>query len=149
MSFQDDLNAQKSAAIPHRDVDVLLNGVLYLFRFKKMSGLDWASESDKYPARPGVLLDMRYGYNLRALTEGVAPLCGVRVDGDEEVPLIVETVSRENPDAVDEWADLFAGIDGSTFQRISDAIWDLNEYGPSQAVEAAKKARPVSDGASA
>lgn len=109
-----------------------------MFRFKKMDAFEWASECDNYPIRPTVRLDRAYGYNLRTLTIGVAPLCGVRMEGDTEVPLRVDPPKTKG--RVDEWRSLFKAIDGDQFQRISDALFELNQYGPQQAVEAAKKA---------
>lgn len=137
MSFADDLKAQSEAVLPHEDVEVLLNGNVHVFRFRQIDGVEWTAETDKYPARPGVLIDARYGYNLRALVKGIAPKCGVRLDGDTEIGM--ET---------DEWADLWKAIDGPTFARITDAIWGLNEYRPGLAVEAAKKALSASESTS-
>jgi len=141
MSFEDDLKTVPER--PTEDVDVLLNGNLYLFRFKQMDSFEWASACDRNPARLGVRIDMQIGYNLRSLTKDVAPLCGVRVDGDTEVQLRVDPVDLKQPKRrrVDEWSDLFDRIDGATFQRITDAIWGLNVVTPAQAVEAAKKAQ--------
>jgi len=139
MSFKDDLAAAKAADVPHADVTVLVNGVPYDLRFRQMPGDEWASETDKHPARPGVLVDQRYGYNIRSLTRGAAPKCGVLVNGGDEVKLRVDPVG--DADRVDEWADLFRTLSGHDFQRVTDAIWSLNEYLPEKAVEAARKAR--------
>jgi hypothetical protein len=110
----------------------------------QMDGIAWASETDKFPARPGVLVDQRYGYNLRPLTKHVAPKCSVLFDADgNEVELRVDPPEVKK-DRVNQWADLFANIDGATFQRISDALFGLNEIWPAQAVDAAKKARTAS-----
>lgn len=127
MSFEDDLNAP--VAKDTADVDVILNDQLYTLRFTALDGLVWAAECDKYPMRPDVAFDRVYGYNIRSLTVGAAPLSGARVDGDTTVPL-----SEQN------WRELFKRIDGAAFKRVTDAIWALNEYNPAQAVEAAKKA---------
>jgi hypothetical protein len=129
VSFEDDLKAQAEAEHPSADVDVTLNGKLYTFRFRRMDGDEWANEVDKHPARPGVLVDMRYGYNLRSIVKAVAPRCGVRVDGDSE----------ESLDA-DQWLQLFKVLDGAGVARFGDAIWGLNEFAPAAEVEAAKKA---------
>jgi hypothetical protein len=127
MTFEEDLKADVEP--DWVDVDALLNGTLYKLRFKALDGPTWANECDKYPMRPDVVLDSTYGYNLRALTLGVAPLCGARVDGDTTVDMPAQ-----------QWAALLTKVDGQTFRRISDAIWALNEYLPSEAVKAAKKA---------
>lgn len=128
MSFEDDLKAEYEAPKPHEDVDVVLNGNLYTLRFTQMDGAEWAGDCDRAPARPGVLLDMRYGYNLRELVPVVSQKTGGRVDGDEVVPL-----------TPDQWRAIFKG-NGRNVSRIGDAIFMLNEYAPDEAVEAAKKA---------
>jgi hypothetical protein len=138
VSFLDDLAAQAAAEPDTADVPVLVNGHLYTLRFTQMDGLEWASEVDKYPARPFILIDARYGYNLRALVKGIAHKCGVLLDGDTEVPLRTDPPGTK--DGVDQWGDLFKALDGSAVQRVCDAVWGLNEYAPAQAVEAAKKA---------
>lgn len=129
MSFLDDLQAQTAAAVPTQDVELTLNGTLYTLRFKRMDGVEWATETDKHPARPGVLIDARYGYNLRSLVKAVALKTGSRVDGDTVVDL-----------SEDEWKQLWKAVDGAAAQRIGDAVWALNEYLPAAEVEAAKKA---------
>jgi len=129
MSFDDDLKAQAEAERPFEDVSVAVNKNLHTFRFRRMDGDEWANEVDKHPARPGVLVDMRYGYNIRSIVKAVAPKCGVRMDGN------VETVMD-----VEQWGKLFKALDGAAVARFGDAIWGLNEYGPAAEVEAAKKA---------
>lgn len=130
MSFEDDLKAQETAPVPSLDVDVLLNGNAHTLRFRRMNGMDWSAESDKHPIRPGVLIDMRYGYNLRALVKAVAPKTGVLVEDD---------VEREIDE--EQWKSLFKALDGASTQRVCDTVWALNEYGPQQEIDAAKKAR--------
>lgn len=129
MSFDDDVAAQIAAEKDFVNVDVTLNGKLYTFRFFQMDGLEWADQTDRFPARPGVLLDMRYGYNLRPLSKAVAPLSGKQVDGDTLIDLTPE-----------QWEKLFKALPGAAVMRIGDALFNLNEYAPGEAVEAAKKA---------
>jgi hypothetical protein len=129
MSFEDDIKAQFEAPKPTGDVEVLLNGTLYTFRFTRMDGMEYASLCDMFPARPGVMLDMRYGYNLRPLTLAVAAKSAQRVDGDNLVPL-----------TDDQWRNLFKGLPGASIQRFSDTVFLLNEHGPAQEVADAKKA---------
>lgn len=129
MAFLDDLEAQAQAQVPTQDVELTLNGNLYTLRFRRMDGVEWATETDKHPARPGVLIDTRYGYNLRSLVKAVALKTGGRVEGDTVVDL-----------SEDEWKQLWKIIDGSAAQRIGDAVWALNEWLPSAEVEKAKKA---------
>jgi hypothetical protein len=138
VGFLEDLAAQKSAERQTADVEILLNGHLYRLHVTQMDGMEWASIVDKYPARPGILIDQRYGYNLRALTKGELHRCAVLYDGDDVVPLRRDPIGAKN--RVDQWADLFKAIDGNATQRVCDAVWGLNEYDPEQAVIAAKKA---------
>ncbi|MBT2502978.1 hypothetical protein [Curtobacterium sp. ISL-83] len=145
MAFEDDLAAAQTPEDRYIDVLVLINSKPYTLRFRAMDGIEWAAETDRHPARPGVLVDARYGYNLRSLIRAAAPRCGVLVDGDEERTLRVDPIIPETPGMppqkrVDEWADVFKAISGHEFQRVTDAIWSLNEYFPQQEIEAAGKA---------
>lgn len=128
MGFADDLKADFEAARPTRDVDIPLNGNLYTLRFERMDGSEWTQATDAAPARPGVLLDMRYGYNLRALVPPVAAATGSLVEGDKLVDV-----------TEDQWRAIFKGA-GATVSRIGDAIFALNEYDPAAEVDALKKA---------
>jgi hypothetical protein len=129
MSFDDDLETALNAEPDWTTVDVTLGGKLHTFRFDRMVGTLWAAETDKHPVRPGVLMDMRYGYNLRTLTQVVAPITGRRVERDT-----LEKLSDE------QWAKLFKALPGAHLERIADALFKLNEYLPALEVEAAKKA---------
>jgi hypothetical protein len=129
LSFEDDIKAAFEAPKPTHDVDVTLNGTLYTFRVTRMDGVEWASLADLFPARPGVMLDTRYGYNLRPLTLAAAAKSAQRLDGDTYVDL-----------TDDQWRNLFKALPGASIQRFSDALFLLNEYGPAQEVEDAKKA---------
>jgi hypothetical protein len=128
MSFEDDMKAAIAAPKPHLDVDVTVNGNLHTLRFVQMDPLEWASEADRHPARPGVMIDSRYGYNLRSLVKAVAPQTGSLFDDGESRP-------------IEDWPALLKLIAGNGFQRVTDAVWSLNEYLPEKAVEEAKKAR--------
>jgi len=141
MTFEDDLAAVQSVERPWADVPVMINNHLHMFRFVQMDGAEWAAEADKHPARPGVGIDERYGYNLRSLIKGAAPLCGFRLVDGVPVALRVDPIVKGSKAArVDEWASVWKAISGHDFQRVTDAIWSLNEYLPQKAVEAAKKA---------
>lgn len=129
MSFEEDLKAASEAELPTKDVDVTLNGSLYTLRFTLMDGTEWAACTDQAPARPGVLLDTHYGYNMRALVYIVAPKSGQMVDGDSTKPL-----------TDDQWRALLKALPGGPMMRIGDTLFALNEYEPGEAVEAAKKA---------
>lgn len=128
MSIDDDLEADLNREADSVDLNITVNGNLRTLRFTQMDGMEWADLTDRYPARPGVLLDMRYGYNLRELAKAAAPLCGKILDGDTPTELSEE-----------QWAKLFKSQPGATVMRIGDVIWNLNEFLPGQAVEALKK----------
>lgn len=132
MSFEDDLAAAQTAAVKTRDVDVSVNGTLYTFRFRRMPGMAWALETNRHPARPGILLDTRYGYNLWSLVAAVAPKYADRVDGDTTVPLTAEQWAA----LLDENSDV---LDGAAVQQFGDAVFELNEYGPRAEVDALRK----------
>lgn len=73
-------------------------------------------------------MDLRYGYNLRALVPIVAEKTGKLVEGKNLVDV-----------TEDQWRAIFKGA-GATVSRIGDAIFALNEYDPAAEVEALKKA---------
>lgn len=144
MGFSEDLEAAKTAERKTAEEDVLLNGNLYTVRFVQMDGLDWAAETDRHPARPGVLIDLRYGYNLRSLVKAVAPLTGTVLKDGEEVQLRVDPVDPKNPsdpNRVDEWRDFLKAISGAAVLRLGSVIWALNQWDPDNAIDAAKKER--------
>ena len=128
MTLDDDLDAVMGVARDFADLSINLNGKLRTLRFTQMDGMEWAELTDRFPARQDVLLDARYGYNIRPLAKAAAPLCGSLLDGENEVALTVE-----------QWEKLFKGQPGATVMRIGDIIWNLNEYLPGQAVDALKK----------
>lgn len=110
---------------------------LVTLKFYRLSGLAWATLTARNPLRPDVLIDVRYGYNFHAVVQAAAPDCGRLVDGDDETLL-----------TADDWADLFAVLSGYDVARVCDALFYLNEWDPSQAVERLKKdsmPTPVSD----
>lgn len=129
MTFEDDLKGAFEAPKPTSDVEVLLKGTVYTFRFTQMDGYEWASACDQAPPRISVAVDRFFNYNIRALTLIAAPLSGKRVDGDELVDL-----------TPDQWRNLLKALPGESLQRISDALFRLNQIAPAEAVEDAKKA---------
>lgn len=141
MGFKEDLAAAKKAVANTADVDVLVNGTKYTLRFTQVTGREWANAVDRAPLRRDVALDMKYGYNLRVAVGLIAPVSGVLLDGDKPIEL---TVDEDAKPPVNEWADLLDSLSGFDFQRVTDAVWQLNEWDPQQALEAAKKAPRVS-----
>jgi len=129
MSFEDDIKAQLEAPKDFIDVSVKLNGNTYKFRIEQMDPEDWATACAMFPARPGVTLDMRLGYNLTKLTPLVVAKTGKRFDGDELVEVSPE-----------DWDSLFQSTNGGTLNRFSNAIFNLNEFQDEAEIEELKKA---------
>lgn len=146
MGFSEDLAAGKTKTAAHEDVDVLIDGKAHTLRFRPAGGMEWADAVDHAPLRMDVALDRVYGYNLRAAVRRAAPQTGrLLVDG-EETELRVDPITTDMDDEalagrVDEWRDLFDQLSGYDAQRITDAVWGLNERRPQLAIEAAKKAQ--------
>jgi hypothetical protein len=146
MGFSEDLAAGKTKTADHEDVDVLINGTAHTLRFHQANGMAWAEAVDRAPLRMDVGLDRVYGYNLRAAVRYIAPSTGrLLIDGEEHElrvdPLTADLTDEEREARVDEWSDLFEQLSGYDAQRVTDAVWGLNERRPQLAIEAAKKAR--------
>lgn len=113
------------------EVDVLLNGEAVTFRFTKIDGDRWAELCGKFPPRPENTLDLAVGgYNIDMVVNAAVKINGTRVDGG-----MLETPSRE------QWDRILTILSGSDVKKIRDSVWNLNEFGPAQRLEAAKKAR--------
>lgn len=140
-TFDDDLASAQAPEDHYIDVLVLINKKAHTLRFRQMDGMAWAAETDRHPPRPNVAIDTKFGYNIRTLTKGAAPQCGVLIVDGEEQALRVDPFDPDEPMAerVNQWEQVFKAITGHEFKRITDAIWFLNEYGPQQAIEAAGK----------
>lgn len=111
---------------------------LVTLRFTRLPGNVWADIAARCPARIDAPVDRHFGYNMQAAALIAAPLSGVRMDGDTEVPLRVEKATAGTP-AINQWADLFATIAGTEATQIESAIFDLNVYEPQQRVAQLKK----------
>lgn len=101
---------------------------LVILRFRRMDGDKWAEITSKHPARVEVPIDMHYGYNYDAACGAAAVYSGVRLEGDEEIPMTPV-----------QWADLFTVIAGSDATQVRDAIWALNEFEPGKRLDALVK----------
>lgn len=141
MTFEDDIRAEFEAPKAFVDVPVKLNKTLYTFRFFRMDAEAWLAACDMYPARLGVEMDMRFGYNLRGLTPVVASQTGKRLEGDTLVDL-----------TPDQWSNLFRTLAGGVVGKIGDALFHLNEIGPGEDIvelqASLKKALAVASGLS-
>jgi hypothetical protein len=135
MSLDEDLDAQLAVEPDFADVDVLVNGKLRRLRFTSMDGLAWADLTDKAPPRPTAALDRAYGFNIRLVVALAVPICGRLVDGGDLVELTDE-----------QWKKLLRGLKGAQQRAIGDALFDLNVWGPSKDVDAARKAFEAGSG---
>ena len=101
---------------------------LVTLKFTRLDGQKWALLTSANPMRVDVALDRHYGYNYDTVTGLAARASGVRVDDDGEHPLTPE-----------QWDRLLRVLSGHDVQVIRDAVWTLNEYEPSQHIEALVK----------
>lgn len=129
MSFDEDLDAQLATERDTAEVDVVVAGKLQTLRFTEMDGLEWADLTDRCPPRPDAAVDRGYGFNIRLVTALAAPKCGQLKSGDGWVDLTDE-----------QWTKLLRGQKGAQVRSIGDALFELNQWGPGQAVLAARKA---------
>lgn len=130
MTSIDDLIAASTSAEPETEtVEVLIGGELVALKFAEMQGEVWAGITVRNPPRLDVPLDMAKGYNIHSATQVAAAESGVRVDGDTETKLTEK-----------QWRGIWKALSGADFQTVIDTVWSLNEWAPSQRVEAAKKA---------
>lgn len=116
-------NDQHAAPIQER-LDALAEAAqasLVVLRFTRLGGAKWAELTSRHPVRVGVQIDMHYGYNYDAVCGAAAVESGVRVEGDEEIPMTPE-----------QWAKLLEVLSGNEVQLIRDAVWGLNEFEPAQ-----------------
>ena len=112
-------------------VKVTIGGELVEFVFLRVDGKLWAGQCAKFPPRVDVPIDRNYGYNFHQVVISVSPESGRLVSDDGLVPLSDE-----------QWRGVFADgvLSGHDFQRVADAIWHVNEWGPQQKVAALSKA---------
>lgn len=109
---------------------------MIVLRFTQLPGHRWAEITGNNLPRVGNLVDESHGYNYDAVTDEAAAFVdtvgkayGVRLEGDDEVPLSVE-----------EWAELRDAVSGHEVSSIRNAIWGLNVYLPKRKLEALGKA---------
>lgn len=123
-----DTSRSDAAEKAFREHESQVQKSLVTLKFKRIDGEKWTSITRAHPMRVDVDLDRHYGYNLDAASKHAARVSGVRVDGDDEVPL-TDT----------QWDRLFGCLAGHDFGQIVDTIWTLNEWAPAQHIEALVK----------
>lgn len=137
--MSDDFDALLDAAIERRTaepvtetVDVLVGVEVWSLRFSEMDALEWANVIALNPQRPGSNIDRQFGYNYDGAAMTAAPLSGVRVDGETVLKL-----------SESQWVKVFRAISGHDFEKLSNAVWGLNEIQPMRRLAEAKKASAV------
>jgi len=108
---------------------------LVTFEFERLPGDFWNYLTATNPVRPDSIIDLSYGYNLDAVVQKAAKAergghsFAWQVDDGKPVVLTGE-----------QWDDVFGMLSGHDASAIRDAVWNLNEWGPAQALAEAKKA---------
>ena len=123
---------ERATAANTESVEILVGKNLVALKFTELDSLDWANITAAHPQRVNVPLDLQYGYNVHTASEAAAELSGVRVVDGVDTPLTKE-----------QWKKLFKAIASPARGAITDVIWALNEFAPSQRLAAAKKASAV------
>ena len=115
-------------------------GNVFIIRFRALPAEDWADITGRSPARLDVPVDRMYGYNVHDAARAAAPLSGVHLVVAPDADATEEQLTEE------QWERLFKLLSGRDFGRITDAIFDLNDYGPQQRLDAARKASRAGSG---
>lgn len=108
---------------------------LVTLEFERLPGYLWTDITSRHPARLDVAADITYGYNFDTVVIAAAKAklgehsYGWRVEGGKPVTMTDE-----------QWDDLFLLMAGHEFDNIRDAVFVVNELGPAQRLESAKKA---------
>ena len=120
--------AEDEQALDREEADALVT-----LRFEELPGDEWAELTVKHPARPGVLADMPYGYNIHAAAMEAAQVNGRVVEDGKFLQISAQ-----------QWDDLWEQLPGRSFGAVCDVIYFLNEYEPEQRVNRLGKAsRPL------
>lgn len=141
VSFLDDVAKVKAEPRPTSDpIRVAFGDGLYELTFTQAEGSAWAAATAKHPMRLDQPIDRTYGYNFHAVVaESAESTCTMTRNG-EPVEMVVERASKQNRTPRNDWAVFFAGIDGSAYARIADAVFALNQWNPDQRVAELGKA---------
>jgi hypothetical protein len=101
---------------------------LVTIRFTRMEGAKWARLTSAHPMRIDVPLDRQYGYDYDTVSELAARATGIRLDDDGEHEITDQ-----------QWNRLLPRLSGHDVEQIREAVFILNEWGPSQHIEALVK----------
>lgn len=111
-----------------------------VLRFRRLPAEEWADIVSHCPARIDAMVDRMYGYNVHEASREAAPASGVLIERGEDGSEV------ETPVTDEEWDELFGLLSGRDFGRLCDAIFGLNEHGPQQRLDAARKASRAGSG---
>lgn len=101
-------------------------------KFTRIVGTEWNDLTIVNPPREDSLPDkVIFGYNVHAVTRAAAVLSGVLVEDDES-----ETTLSE-----EKWNELFELLSGKDLEKISNAVYALNEGETERAVDLGKALR--------
>jgi hypothetical protein len=110
---------------------------LVTLRFTRLPGDEWTALTQLCPPNPESYVDRFYKFGLSAVCKLAAQYrdeagraYGHVVEGDELTELTVNPVTKEDPDPINEWEDIFSELSGPEFTSIVDAIYSLNVHGP-------------------
>lgn len=108
---------------------------LVTFEFERLPGDLWNDLTATNPVRSDSIVDLSYGYNLDAVVKKAAKAArgghsfAWQVADGKPVVLTAE-----------QWDEIFGMLSGHDASAVRDAVWNLNEWGPAQALAEAKKA---------
>jgi hypothetical protein len=105
---------------------------LTTFRFYRLPGREWAECIARNPVRIDAPLDRQYGYNFHGACRFAAIRSGYVLEGDGEAELSTQ-----------QWDDVWSTLSGSEVTALTDAIWELNEWGPAARLTDLKKSSAV------
>lgn len=122
--------------------DALVEGTLVTLRFTKLPGQAWSGITSHHPMRVNVTIDRLAQYNYHEAAKEAAAYVdpdtgtryGVRVTRDDDGNEALETLEAE------QWATLLELLSGGEFERIAQALFDMNDWGPRQRAQSRKKA---------
>lgn len=116
-------------------------------RVERAAGMEWGLIVGRYPARPDAPFDLRFGFNVNDLVASEGRRWAKYREGDSWLDFAYKAKTVESAE-VNEWRDLCGALAGADFEKISDAVFDLNVWEPFQRRERLGKASAPSTSAS-
>lgn len=132
MGILDDLAVAKEQVadrVKTPPIECLVNGKVYNVVFYRAEPEEWTRVTAKHLPRKDILLDIRNGYDIAAVSRAISASCGRVLDGDAEVEMSEE-----------QWADLWVVIPPSTARLLEANVWSLHEHDTEMQIAEAKKA---------